>query len=110
MPYYNKRQYKIMAISGDMERIITSMDQYGRMLIPSSIRERFNMHPGEKVTIEIENNEIKIVNAEHVIDEMHKLFMKNRSRKAGSIVKDFIDRKRKEYLVEEARSTKGKDV
>jgi AbrB family looped-hinge helix DNA binding protein len=52
-----------------MERLTTSMDMHGRMLIPSHIRERPNIHPGEKVTLEIENNQIKIINANHVIDE-----------------------------------------
>ncbi|ABV79744.1 Transcriptional regulator [Rickettsia bellii OSU 85-389] len=32
----------------NVERVLTSMDQHGRVLIPVSIRERFNMHPGEK--------------------------------------------------------------
>jgi bifunctional DNA-binding transcriptional regulator/antitoxin component of YhaV-PrlF toxin-antitoxin module len=27
------------------EKIITSLDQHGRMLIPSNIRERFNISP-----------------------------------------------------------------
>jgi len=51
-----------------IERIVTSMDQHGRMLIPSLIRERFNMHPGEKITIEIDHNNIKVINADHIID------------------------------------------
>lgn len=90
-----------------MERIITSMDQHGRMLIPSSVRERFNMHPGEKITIEIVDDEIKIINADHVIDEMHDLFMKNQTGKKISVVDDFIDKKHQEYLIEEARSNKN---
>lgn len=82
-----------------MERIITSMDQHGRMLIPSSVRERFNIHPGEKVTIEIDDNEIKIINIEHVIDEMYKLFMKNKIDKKISVVDDFIAKKRQELVI-----------
>ncbi len=90
-----------------MERIITNVDLHGRMLIPSIIRERFNIHPGEKVTIEIDKDELKIVNADHLLDEMHKLFMKNHSTKDGTIVDDFISKKREEYLVEESRSKKN---
>ena len=90
-----------------MERVITSMDAHGRMLIPSSIREKFNMHPGEKITIEIDDNEIKIVNAEHIIDEMHKIFTKNQTNKKKSVVDDFITRKHQEYLIEESRSKKN---
>ncbi|WP_235364364.1 AbrB/MazE/SpoVT family DNA-binding domain-containing protein [Rickettsia felis] len=53
-----------------MERIVTNMDQHGRVLIPVSIRERFNIHPGEKITIEIENSEIKIVSVDSIIDDL----------------------------------------
>jgi AbrB family looped-hinge helix DNA binding protein len=90
-----------------MERIITSMDQHGRMLIPSSVREKFNMHPGEKVAMEINDNEIKIINADYVIDEMYKLFTKNKTDKNVSIVDDFNDKKHQEFLIEEARSKKN---
>jgi bifunctional DNA-binding transcriptional regulator/antitoxin component of YhaV-PrlF toxin-antitoxin module len=94
-----------------MERIVTSMDQHGRMLIPSLIRERFNMYPGEKITIEIDHDIIKVINADHVIDEMHELFTKNQTSQPGdkkkSIVDDFISTKRQDYLLEEARSTKN---
>ena len=38
------------------EKIITSLDQHGRMLIPSNIRERFNISPNDKVTIELTEN------------------------------------------------------
>lgn len=90
-----------------MERIVTSMDKHGRMLIPSSVREKFNMHPGEKITIEINDNEIKIINADHVIDEMHALFIQNQTDKKISVVDDFIAKKRQEYLLEEVRSNKN---
>ncbi len=95
-----------------MERLTTSIDQHGRMLVPSQIRERFNIHPGEKVTLEIYQNQIRIINADHVIDEMHALFTKNQTVKEGSVVDDFIKQKRQEYLIEEARSNKRdkKDV
>lgn len=90
-----------------MERIITSMDQHGRMLIPSSIREKFNMHPGEKIAMEINDNEIKIINADYIVDEMHKIFTKNQIDKKVSIVDDFNDKKHQEFLIEEARSNKN---
>ncbi|MCC8369079.1 MAG: AbrB/MazE/SpoVT family DNA-binding domain-containing protein [Rickettsia endosymbiont of Oxypoda opaca] len=90
-----------------MERIITSIDQHGRMLIPSSVREKFNIHPGEKITIEVDDEEIKIINADHIIDEIHELFMKNHPDRKISLVDDFIARKRQEYLIEEARSSKN---
>ncbi|WP_395477063.1 AbrB/MazE/SpoVT family DNA-binding domain-containing protein [Rickettsia endosymbiont of Pantilius tunicatus] len=90
----------------NVERVLTSMDQHGRVLIPAPIRVRFNMHPGEKITIKIENNEVKIINSDNVIDEIHKIFMKNQHNKKISIVDDFIANKRQEYFIEEARSKK----
>jgi AbrB family looped-hinge helix DNA binding protein len=90
-----------------MERLVTSMDQHGRMLIPSHIREKLNIHPGEKVTLEVDQNQIKIINADHVIDEMHAIFTKNQTIKSGSVVDDFINQRRKEYSIEEARSNQN---
>jgi AbrB family looped-hinge helix DNA binding protein len=93
-----------------MERLTTSMDQHGRMLIPSHIRERLNIHPGEKITLEIDQNQIKIINADHVIDQMHAIFTKNQTVKKGSVVDDFINQKRQEFQIEQSRDIKnGKD-
>ena len=89
-----------------MERLTTSIDQHGRMLIPSHIRERLNINPGEKVILEIDGNQIKVVNIDLVIDEMHNIFTQNNN---GS-VEDFINHKRSEHILEEARASKdGKD-
>ena len=44
------------------EKIITSLDQHGRMLIPSNIRERFNISPNDKVTIELTEDALVIRN------------------------------------------------
>lgn len=92
-----------------MERLTTSIDQHGRMLVPLYIREKFNIRPGEKVTLEIDQNQIKIVNADYVVDEMYKLFTKKQIAKKESIVDDFINQKRQEYFIEELRENK-KDV
>lgn len=89
-----------------MERLITSMDQHGRMLIPAHIRQMLNIHPGEKITLEIDQNNIRIINANLVIDEMHALFTKNQPVKNDSVVDDFINQKRQEYSIEESRNVK----
>ncbi|MCC8399051.1 MAG: AbrB/MazE/SpoVT family DNA-binding domain-containing protein [Rickettsia endosymbiont of Culicoides impunctatus] len=34
-----------------MEKLITSMDQHGRVLIPSEIRGVLNIQPGDKVNL-----------------------------------------------------------
>jgi AbrB family looped-hinge helix DNA binding protein len=89
-----------------VERLTTSMDQHGRMLIPSHIRQKLNINPGEKITLEIDQDNIRVINANHVIDEMHALFTKNQSVKNDSVVDDFINQKRQEYTTEESRDVK----
>jgi len=90
-----------------MKRLTTSMDQHGRMLIPAHLRERLNLRPGEKVTLEINHNQITIINSDDVIDEMHAIFTKNKTVTNGSVVDDFIKQKRQEHLIEEARNIKN---
>ena len=90
-----------------MERLTTSMDRHGRMLIPSYIRERLNINPGEKIALEIEDNQIKIINADHVIDEMHRIFTKHQMSKKDSHVDDFINQKHEEYNIEKSRDQKN---
>lgn len=90
-----------------MQRLVTSLDQHGRMLIPSQIREMFKIFPGEKVTLEISQNEIKIINTDQVIDEMYSIFTKNQNDKNDSVTDDFINRKRQEFLIEQTRDNKN---
>ncbi len=89
-----------------MQKIITHIDQNGRMLIPIAIREKLNIHPGEKIALEINDNIMKIISVDNTIDEMNKLFMKNRTKKVVSIVDDFIEKKHQEFLIEENRYKK----
>lgn len=90
-----------------MQRLVTSLDQHGRMLIPAHIRDKLNIKPGEKVTLEVYENEIKIINTDQVIDEMHAIFTKNQTDNNYSVTDDFIYRKRQEYSIEESRGNKN---
>ena len=83
------------------------MDQHGRVLIPSEVRGRLNIQPGDKVNLEVYENELKIISANKIMDEMYTIFTKNQNEKKDSIVDDFINRKREEYQVEEARNKKN---
>ena len=83
------------------------MDQHGRVLIPSEIRERLNIQPGDKVNLEVYENELKIISANQIIDEMHAIFTKNQNSRKDSVVDDFINRKHVEYQIEEERSIKN---
>ena len=93
-----------------MEKLVTNMDQHGRLLIPAGIREMLNIKPGDKVNIEVYEDEVKIISANKIIDEMHAIFTKNQNGKndrRGSAVDDFINRKHEEYQIEEKRSRKN---
>ena len=59
-----------------MEKLVTNMDQHGRVLIPSEIREMLNIRPGDKVNLEVYKNEVKIINANKIIDK-HKHIIAN---------------------------------
>jgi len=39
-----------------MEKLVTNMDQHGRVLIPSEIREMLNIRPGDKVNLKRSKN------------------------------------------------------
>lgn len=90
-----------------MEKLVTSMDQHGRVLIPSVIREKLNIQPGDKVNLEVYENEVKIISANQIIDEMYAIFTKNQNNRKDSVVDDFINRKHEEYQIEEKRSIKN---
>lgn len=85
------------------EKIITSLDQHGRMLIPSNIRERFNISPNDKVTLELTEDALVIRNVDYIIDEMNAIFTKNQTIKKENIVEDFIEDKHKDFEIEQAR-------
>jgi AbrB family looped-hinge helix DNA binding protein len=90
-----------------MKKLVTNMDQHGRVLIPSEIRERLNIQPGDKVNLEVYENELKIISANQIIDEMHAIFTKNQNSRKDLVVDDFINRKYEEYQIEEERSIKN---
>ena len=74
---------------------------------PSGVRERLNIQPGDKVNLEVYENEVKIINSNKIIDEMYAIFTKNQSDRKDSAVDDFINRKHEEYQIEEERSIKN---
>jgi AbrB family looped-hinge helix DNA binding protein len=90
-----------------MAKLITNMDQHGRVLIPSEIREMLSLQPGDKVNLEVYENEVKIISSNKIIDEMHAIFTKNQSDRKDSVVEDFINRKHEEYQIEEERNIKN---
>ena len=90
------------------EKIITSLDQHGRMLIPSYIRERFNISPNDKVTIELTDNALVVRNVDYIINEMNSIFTKNQNVKRENIVEDFINDKHKDFEIEKARESTRK--
>lgn len=91
-----------------MEKMTTSMDQHGRMLVPAEIRHMLNIKPGDKVNLEISDHEVKIIGADQVIDEMYSIFTKNKNID-NSAVDDFINQKREEYNLDENKAKQDKE-
>jgi len=89
-----------------MEKITTSLDQHGRMLIPASIRVKFNIVPGDKVTLEVTKDSLTIKNADSLVNEMHSIFTKSKPIKKHSAVDDFIKNKREDFKIEKDREIK----
>jgi len=87
-----------------MEKLVSHMDQHGRLLIPASIRKMLHIHPGDKVNLEVFDHQVTIMSADKAIDEMHALFTKNKDHTKTSILQDFIDCKREEDALEDSRS------
>ena len=90
-----------------MKKLVTNMDQHGRVLIPSEVREKLNIQPGDKVNLEVYETELKIISANQIIDEMHAIFTKNQNDRKDSVVEDFINRMHEEYQIEEESSIKN---
>ena len=84
-----------------MKRLVTNIDMHGRMLIPAEARKKLNIQSGDKVNIEIHENDVRIINSNHVIDEMHNIFTKNQNNAEEGLVDDFIKNKYEEYQIEE---------
>ena len=83
-----------------MKKIITNMDRHGRIMIPSEVRKLLNIKPGDKVNLEICENEVKIIDANKVISQMYSIFTKNRNDRKEVIVDDLDDRKNEEYQMQ----------
>ncbi len=83
----------------------TYMDRNGRILIPIEIRKQYNMHPGDNFLLQTDDEEIKILNIDTSIDEMHALFFKHKSSTGKSVVEDFLSKKREEFKIEQIRET-----
>jgi AbrB family looped-hinge helix DNA binding protein len=77
------------------------------MLIPSYIRERFNISPNDKVTIELTEDALVIRNVDYIINEMNAIFTKNQTVKKENIVEDFIEDKHKDLEIEQARENRN---
>ena len=89
-----------------MVNLTASMDEYGKVLIPLQIREKFNIQAGDMINLEIYKNGAKIIHTgqmdKQVIDKMHAIFTKHRPNRKDSIVDDFINKKKQEYKMEES--------
>ena len=90
-----------------MKKIITNMDRHGRIMIPSEVRKLLNIKPGDKVNLEICENEVKIIDANKVISQMYSIFTKNRNDRQDFVIDDSIAGEKEECQIEEIREVKN---
>ena len=73
----------------------SQMDKYGRILIPSNIRNSLNYKQGDTFVIRVINDELHIVSINKEIKAAQKLFKKyNANANANSAVDEFLDSRR----------------
>lgn len=88
----------------NMNVLRTQMDRNGRILIPLEFRKLYNMHPGDSFILRAENDSLRVLNIDKVVEEMRALFYKHKKPVAGeSIVDDFLAERRKEALLEQKK-------
>ena len=90
-----------------MKKIITNMDRHGRVMIPSEVRKLLNIKQGDKVNLEVYTDEVKIIDANKVISQMHSIFTKNRNDRQDLIIDNSITVEKEEYQTEKTRGVKN---
>lgn len=88
-----------------MKHLRTHIDDNGRILIPSTIRKKYNIKPGDVYVLRMIDDEMHFINLEKVIKEAQSLFRKYVPENTSQInvVDNFLADKRKEAEIEATR-------
>jgi len=66
-----------------------SIDDAGRLLIPSKVRKLLGFEPGSELSLIVDEDSIRIVDVDYAIDSLQR-FAKAKHRKKKSIASTFI--------------------
>ncbi|MDF3047556.1 MAG: hypothetical protein K0R73_674 [Candidatus Midichloriaceae bacterium] len=85
-----------------MTEIRTHVDNNGRILIPAQIRKEFHIKTGDVFVIRAIDGEIKMISLDKAIKDAQAL-VKKYVPEGVSLVDEFIQSRREEYLREEGK-------
>jgi AbrB family looped-hinge helix DNA binding protein len=73
------------------------MDAQGRVLIPAEIRKELDLHPGQVLTLVVEDDELKLYSVSAGVRKAQAIAAKYIKREPGrSLVDEFIAERRRE--------------
>ena len=66
------------------------LGESGRIVLPASIRKEFGLQPGERLTIAVDDGEIKIFNRKMILEKVRTRIIEKRGSLKG-ILDEFIE-------------------
>ncbi|WP_039455622.1 hypothetical protein [Candidatus Jidaibacter acanthamoebae] len=83
----------------------THIDIHGKLLIPSQIRKQLKMRAGDAFVLRVVDNEIRIINLNQVLSEVHDLVSKYIPQ-GTSLVEELREMRNKEVEIENEEGKK----
>ena len=77
------------------------LGESGRIVLPASIRKEFGLQPGERLTIVVDNGEIRIFNRKMILEKVRARILKERGTLKG-ILDEFLNERHEEARSEAA--------
>ncbi len=71
------------------------LGESGRIVLPASIRKEFGLQPGERLTIVVDDGEIRIFNRKMILEKVRARILKERGTLKG-ILDEFLNERHEE--------------
>jgi len=84
-----------------------SLDKHGRLVIPANFRKEMGWKPGERLTLAIADNELRVLSRRQAIEQLRAEVQKN-LRPGVSLVDELIRERREEVRREEEEYQQSK--
>ncbi|MPZ50532.1 MAG: AbrB/MazE/SpoVT family DNA-binding domain-containing protein [Dehalococcoidia bacterium] len=69
------------------------VDRHGRIVIPAEIREQLGMHPGEALSLRVEDGQLRIMTIREAIRQVQEMVRKHTGGKPGLLDEFLADRR-----------------